>query len=166
MAWVRRPWSPFDSKDIEQVNPKENQPWIFIGRTDGEAEAPIIWPLDVKSRLTGKDPDAGRDWGQEEKGMMEDEMVEWHHLHNRHELEQTQGDGEGQGSLAFCSPWGHRIRHDLATGQHESEQTDNFLSYNTRVLQSWCSTRVLLSLQAGFLKGLLSGTHPICLLIY
>ena len=68
--------------------------------------------------------------------MMEDEMVGWHHLHNGHELEQTQGDVEGQGSLACCSPWGHRVRHDLATEQHKSAETDTLLSYNTRALQS------------------------------
>ena len=77
---------------------------MFIGRTD--AEVPIFWPPDVKSRLTGKDPDAGKDWRQEEKGVTEDEMVGWHHQLNGHELQQTLGDGEGQGSLAGCSPWG------------------------------------------------------------
>ena len=74
---------------------KGNQPWIFIERTDAEAEASILWPPDVKSQLTGKDPDAGKDWGQEEKGMTEDEMVGWHHRFKEHELEQTLGDGEG-----------------------------------------------------------------------
>ena len=99
--------SPLDSK-IEPVNPKGNQPWIFTGRTDAEAEAPILWPHDAKSQLTGKDPDAGNDWGQEEKGEAEDEMVGWHHRLNGHEFEQALGDGEGQGSLAYCSPWGHK----------------------------------------------------------
>ena len=100
--------NPLDSKEIEPVNPKGNQPWIFIGRTDAEAEAPILWPLDVKSWLIGKDSDAGKDWEQEEKGMTEDEMVGWHHQLNEHEFEQTPGDSEGQGSLACCSPWGHK----------------------------------------------------------
>ena len=72
--------SPLDSKEIKSVNPKGNQPWIFIGRTDAEAEAPILWPTDAKNRLTGKDPDAGKDWGQEEKGTAEDEMVWWHQM--------------------------------------------------------------------------------------
>ena len=71
--------SPLDCKEIKPVDPKGNQSWLFIGRTDAEAEAPIVWPTDVKSRLIGKDPDAGRDWGQEEKGVTEDEMVGWHH---------------------------------------------------------------------------------------
>ena len=79
--------SPLDSKEIQTVHPKGNQPWIFIGRTDAETEAPILWPPDVKSWLTGKDPDAGKDWGQEEKGVTEDEMVVWHHWLNGHEFE-------------------------------------------------------------------------------
>ena len=83
------------SKEIKPVNPKRNKSWIFIGKTDAEAKTPILWPLDVKSWLIGKDPDAGKDWGQEEKGMTEDEMVGWHHRLNGHEFEQTLGDGEG-----------------------------------------------------------------------
>ena len=90
------------------VHPKGNQPWIFIGRTDGEAEIPILWPPDVKNWLSGKDPDAGKDWRQEEKGTTEDEMVGWHHRLNGHQFEQTPGDGEGQGSLACCSSWDHK----------------------------------------------------------
>ena len=102
----RRLESPLDSQEIKQVNPKWNQPWIFIGRTD--AEAPIFWLPDVKSRLSGKDPDAGKDWRQEEKRATEDEMVGWHHQLNGHEFEQAPGDGEEQGSLMCCSPWGHK----------------------------------------------------------
>ena len=83
-----------------------NQLRIFIGKTDVEAETPILWPSDTKIWLTGKDPDAGKDWRQEEKGMTEDEMVGWYHWLNGHEFEQAPGDCEGQGSLAFCSPWG------------------------------------------------------------
>ena len=98
----RRLESPLNSKEIKPVNHKGNQPWIFIARTD--AEAPTLWPPDAKSPLTRKDPDAGKDWGQEEKGMKEDEMVRWHHWLNGHEFEQALGDGEGQGSLACCSP--------------------------------------------------------------
>ena len=98
--------NPLDSKKIKPVNPKGNQPWIFVERTDAEAEAPILWPPDVKSGLIRKDPDAGRDWRQEEKGTTEGEMVEWHHWLSGHEFEQTPGDGEGQGSLPCCSPWG------------------------------------------------------------
>ena len=94
---------------------KVNQPWILIGRTDAEARAPIFWPHDVKSHLIGNDPDAGKYWRQKEKGATEDEMVGWHHRLNGREFEQTSGDGEGQGSLACCSPWGGKVRHDLAT---------------------------------------------------
>ena len=79
--------SPLDCKEIKLVNPKRNQSWIFIGRTDAEAETPILWPPDVKNRLTGKDPDAGKDWRQEEKGVTEGKMVGWHHQLNGHEFE-------------------------------------------------------------------------------
>ena len=82
-----------------------NQPWIFIGRTGAEAETPILWPPDAKSQLTGKYPDAGKDWGQEEKRMTDDKMVGWHDWLDGHEFEQTLGDVEGQGSLACCIPW-------------------------------------------------------------
>ena len=109
----RRLWeSPLDCKEIKSVNIKGNQPWIFIGRTDAEAEAPILWSPDVKSQLIGKDSDAGKDWGQEEKGVTEDERVGWHHQFNRHEFEQTSGNCEGQGSLVCRSPWGHKVGHD------------------------------------------------------
>ena len=91
--------------EIKPVNPKGNQPWTFIGRTDTEAEASILWPPDAKSWLTGKDPDAGKDWGQE-KGAAEDEMVGWQHQLDGHEFQQTPGDSEGQGSLVCHSPWG------------------------------------------------------------
>ena len=89
------------------VNPKGSQPWIFIVRTDAEAEAPILWPPDAKNWLIGKDPDVGKDWRHKEKGMTEDEIVGLHCWINRHEFEQTLGDGEGQGGLMCCSPWGH-----------------------------------------------------------
>jgi len=98
--------SPLDSKEIKPVNPKGNQPWIFIGRTDTKVEAPILWPPDVKSQLFEKDPDTGKNWGQEERRATEDEMVEWHHRLNGHEFEQIPGEGEGKRSLACCSSWG------------------------------------------------------------
>ena len=98
--------SPLDCKEIQLVDPKGNQSWVFIGRTAAEAEAPILWPRDGKNWLTWKHPDAGKDWRQEEKGMTENEMVGWHHRLNGHEFEQAPGDGEGQGSLACCSPRG------------------------------------------------------------
>ena len=106
--------SPTSSKGItiflgpSGFNPKGNQLWIFIGRTDAEAGAPILWPLDARNQLTVKDPDAGKDWRQEEKGMTEDEMVGWHHRLNGYESEQTQRDSEGQGSVVCCSPWSHK----------------------------------------------------------
>ena len=95
-----------ESKEIKPVNLKGSQPWILIEKTDVEAEVLIFWPPDAKSWLIGKDPDAGKDWGQEEKGVTQDEMFRWHHQFNGHELGQTPGDGEAQGSLACCSPWG------------------------------------------------------------
>ena len=97
--------SPLDHKEIKPVNPKGNQPWIFIGGTDTEAEAPILWPPDTKSWLIRNDPDAGKDLRQQEKGTTEDKMIGWHHWLNGHEFEQARGNGEGQGSLACCSPW-------------------------------------------------------------
>ena len=100
--------SPLDSKEMKPVHPKRNESWIFVGRTDGEAEIPILWPPDAKNWLIGKDPDAGKDWRREEKGMTEDEMVGWHHWLNGHEFELTLGVCDGQGSLACCSPWGRK----------------------------------------------------------
>ena len=116
-SWVPKNWcfwtmvlektleSPLDSKEIQPVHPKGNQSWIFIGRTDAEAETPILWPPDGKNWLIGKDPNAGKDSRQEEKGMTEDEIVGWHHQLDGHEFEQAPGVGDGQGSLACCSPW-------------------------------------------------------------
>ena len=100
--------SPLDSKEIKPVNPKGNQSWIFIGRTDAEVETPILRPPDPKSRLTGKDPDAGKDWGQEEKVATEDEMIGWYHWLYGHEFEQALGVDDGQGSLVCCRPRGHK----------------------------------------------------------
>jgi len=99
-----------ESLGMQGVNPKGNQPWLFIVRTDAEAEAkaPILWPPNSKCQLIGKDPDARKDRGQEEKEMTKDEMGWWHHRLNGHEFEQTPGDSEGQGSQACCSPWGHK----------------------------------------------------------
>ena len=94
------------SKEIQPVHPKGNQFWIFIGRTDAEAEALILWPPDAKNWFTGKDPHAGKDWRQEEKGTTDDEMVGCHQWPNGHEFEQAPGVGDGQGGLACCSPWG------------------------------------------------------------
>ena len=116
--WVLKNWyfwivvlektlkSPLDGKEIKPIDPKGNQLWIFIGRTD--AEAPILWPPDAKSWLIGKDPDTGKDWRQKEKWATEDEMVRSPHQFNRHEFEQTPGASEGQGSLECYIPWGHK----------------------------------------------------------
>ena len=119
-SWVPKNWcfwtmvmektleSPLDCKEIQTVHSKGNQSWIFIGRTDAEAETPILWPPDAKSWLIGKDSDAGRDWGQEEKGMTEDGMAGWHHWPDGRESEWTLGVGDGQGGLACCDSWGRK----------------------------------------------------------
>ena len=109
---------PLDCKEIQPVNPKGNQSWIFVGRTDAEAEAPVLQPPDKKSWLFAKDPNAGKDWGQEKRAT-EDEMVGWHHWLNADEFEQTQGDDEGQGVLA-CSMGSQRVGHDLVTEQRKN----------------------------------------------
>ena len=118
-CWVLKNWwfwivvlektleSPLDCKEIQPVKPKGNQPWIFMGRTDAEASASILWPPDTKNWLTGKDSDAGNDWKQEEKRMTEDEMVGSHHQLKRHEFEQIQADSERRRSLVCFSSWGH-----------------------------------------------------------
>ena len=93
---------------IQEVHPKGNQSWIFIGRTDAKAETPLLGPADAKNWLTGKDPDAGKDWRREEKSTTEDKMVWWHHRLNGLEFDQALEVGDGQGSLACCSPWGHK----------------------------------------------------------
>ena len=114
--------SPLDCKEIKPVNRKGNQPWIFIGQPDAEVEVPVLWPPDstFQSWLIGKDPEAGKDWRQEEKGETQDEMVGWHHWLNGHEFEQTSGDGEGQRSLVCSSPWASpKVGHDLATEQQQ-----------------------------------------------
>ena len=109
---LRVPWT---ARTIKPVHPKGNQCWIFIGRTDAKAEAPVLWPPDTKDWLIRKGPDAGKDWRQEEKGMTEDEMVGWHQRFDGHEFEQAPGVGDGQGSLMCCSPWGRWAGHDWAT---------------------------------------------------
>ena len=110
MVLEKTPQSPLDSKEIKPVNLKGNQPWILIGRTDAEAEAPVFWSSDVNRWLIEKVPDDGKDWGQKEKRASEDETAGWHHRRNEHELGETPGDGEGQGGLACCSSWGHKVR--------------------------------------------------------
>ena len=112
-------WESHGLLELQPVHPKGEQSWLFIGGTDVEAITPILWPPDVESWLIWMDPDAGKDWGQEEKGTTKVEIVEWHHGLNGHEFEQALGDGEGQGSLACCSPW----------GQKESDRTEGLNSY-------------------------------------
>ena len=119
-SWVPKNWcfwtvvlektleNPLDCKEIQPVHSKGDQAWVFIGRTDAEAQTPILWPPHAKSWLIGKDPDAGRYWGQEEKGTTEDEMAGWHHQLNGREFEWTPGVGDGQGGLACCSSWGRK----------------------------------------------------------
>ena len=145
-SWVLKDWrfwtvvlektlaSALDCKEIKPVHSKGNQSWIFIGRTDVEAETPILWPPDAKNWLIGKDSDAGRDWGQEEKGMTEDEMAGWHHQLDAHEFKWTPGDGDGQGGLACCDSW----------GRGESDMTER-LNWTELNYYSTLSTSVYLS---------------------
>ena len=119
-SWVLNNWcfwtmvlektleSSLDCKEIQPVNPKGNQSWIFIGKSDAEVETPILWSPDVKNWLIGKDPDAGKYWRQDKKGTSQDEMVGWHHGLDEHEFEKASGVGDRQGGLACCSPWGHK----------------------------------------------------------
>ena len=132
--------SLLDSKEIQPVNPRGNQSWIFIGRTDAEAAAPIFWPPDVKSLLIRKDPEAGKDWRQEEKGITEGEMVGWHHWLNGHEFKQTLGDSEGQGRLARCRPWGQKVSCSF---QCFSPRYSFGLFYEN--VEGWCFKAIFLS---------------------
>ena len=106
--------SPLDCKETQLVHPKGDQSWVFFGRTDVEAETPVLWPPDEKNWLIWKVPDAGKDWGQE-KGTTEDEMIGWHHWLDRHRFGGTLGVGDGQGGLACCGSWGRKVRHDWVT---------------------------------------------------
>ena len=113
--------SPLDCKEIQPVHSKRDQPWVFFGRNDAKAETPVLWPPHAKNWLTRKDSDAGRDWGQEEKGMTEDEMVGWHHRLDGCESEWSPGDGDGQGGLACCDSWG-RKESDMTERLNWTEQ--------------------------------------------
>ena len=122
-SWVLKNWcfwtmvlektleGPLDYKEIQPIHSKGDQSWVLFGRTDAKAETPILWPPHAKSWLIWKDPEAGRDWGQEEKGTIEDEMAGWHHRLNGHESGWTPGVGDGQGGLACCDSWGHKESH-------------------------------------------------------
>ena len=136
--WVPKNWcfwtvvlektleSPLDCKEMQSVHPKGNQPWIFLGRTDVEAETPILWPPDTKKWLIGKDPNAGKGWRQEEKGTTEDEMAWWHHWLDGRESEWTPGVGDGQGGLACCDSWS---RKEL--------DTTEWLNWTELILRLW-----------------------------
>ena len=132
--------SPLDCKEFQPVHPKGNQSWVFIARTDAEAETPILWPPDVKSWVIQKDPDAGKDWKREEKGMTEDEMVGWHHRLNGHEFEQAPGVGEGQRG-PVCSMGSQRVGHNWVNW-----------TCNTRVLPSKRGSEHSMSCRHGLLS--------------
>ena len=155
-SWVLKNWcfwtvvlekileSPLDCKEIQPVHPKENQSWMFIGRTDVEAETPILWPPDAKSWLIWKDPDVRKDWRHEEKGMAEDEMAGWHHWLDGREFGWTPGDGDGQGGLACCDSWGLK----------ESDTTERLNWTARKEPQEWESTKEgTLIQQLGWSKG-------------
>ena len=137
--------SPLDCKEIQPVHPKGNQSWVFIERTDAEAETWILWSPDVKSQLTGKDPDAGKKWRQE-KGITEDETVGWHHRPNGHEFEQALGDSEGQGSLACCSPGVAKSRTRL---RDWTATTERFLQGTWPYSLKWLQSPSAVSCDAG-----------------
>ena len=130
--------SPLDCKEIPPVHPKGDQSWVFIGRTNADAETPILWPPDMKSWLIWKDPDAGKDWGQE-KGTTEDELVGWHHQLDGHGFGQTLGVGDGQGGLVCCNSWGRKESDttewlnwtELNSAYKVNKQGDN--------IQPWCT---------------------------
>ena len=135
-SWVLRNWcfwtvvlektleSPLDCKDIQPVHPKGNQSWVFFGRTDAKAETPILWPPHVKSWLTGKESDDGRDRRQEEKGTTKDEMAGWYHRLGGHEFEWTLGVDDGQGGLVCCDSWGHKVIHNWVTELNWTEKRE------------------------------------------
>ena len=142
-SWVQKNWcfwtvvlkktleSPLDCKEVQLVHPKGDQSWVFIGRTDVEAETPILWPPDAESWLIGKDPDAGKDWGQEEKGMTEDEMAGWHHWLNGHGFGWPPGVGDEQGGLVCCGSWG-RKESDTTERLNWTEEVTYKRSYTMR----------------------------------
>ena len=126
----RRLLNPLVGKEIKPVSPIGNQPWIFTGRTDAKVEGPILWPPDEKSWLITEDPDDGKDWRQEEKGMSEDEMVGWHHRLDGHEFDQALAVGDGQGGLACFSPWGLK-----ESGTSEWENNKHYLFKNVKYIR-------------------------------
>ena len=127
-CWRRLLKSPLDCKEIQPVHPKWNQSWIFLGRIDAEAEAPILWSPDAKNQLIGKDPDTGKDWRWKEKRTTEDEMAGWHHRLDGREFEWTPGVGDGEGGLACCGPWGLK---ELDTTERLNWTTYQYIHYFT-----------------------------------
>ena len=171
-SWAMKTWcfwtvvlektleSPLDCKEIQPVNPEGNQSWIFIGRTDAEVEAPILWPPHARNWLTGKDPDAGKDWRQEKRAT-EDKMVGWHHQLNRNDFKQTLGDREGQGSLVCCSPKGwQRFRHDWVT-----EQKISFCAVFYSLLSVFKYIKLMFLFNILYIQCLVGLMHPIKLLL-
>ena len=150
--------SPLDCMEIQPVHSKGDQSWVFIGRTDVDAETPMLWPPDAKSWLFWKDPDAGKDWGQEEKGTTEDEMVGWHHQLNGHEFGWTPGVGDGQGGLVWCDSWG-RKESDTTEQLNWTEGTDGWtriLLSISNILSLKCTNKMLYSSLQTILSELLS----------
>ena len=138
-CWRRHLESPLGCKEIQPVHPKGNQPWMFIGKTDAEAEAPILWPPGVKSQLIRKDPDAGKDWGQEEKRATKDEMAGWHHCFNGHEFELTLGESDRE---VWCHAV-HRVAKSwiwLNAWTTKTNENKNTVYYNL-----WASVKAVLS---------------------
>ena len=149
--------SPLDCKEIQPVHSKGDQSWVFTGRTDAEAETPILCPPHAESWLIGKDSDAGRDWGQEEKGMTEDEMAGWHHWVDGHEFEWTLGVGDGQVGLACCNSWGHK-GSDTTEWLNWTELTLNQVSLKSSFPHSLCIP--IWFYVVAWLKQVLNNTQP------
>ena len=167
--------SPLDCKKIQPVHPKGNQSWIFIGRTDAEAETPILWPSDATSWLIWKDPGAGKNWGQQEKGMTKDEMVGWHQWFDGHKFEEAAGVGDGQGGLACCIPWSckesitteqlnwtEQNRYCLNATFHLSNFKKNTVPYPKKVFFSACISKQKLN-NLHFSSGYVNVTFDIML---
>ena len=177
-SWVPKNWcfwtvvlektleSPLDCKEIQPVHSEEDQPWVFFGGNDVEAETPVFWPPHVKSWPIGKDSDAGRDWWQEEKGTTEDEMAGWHHLPNGCEFEWTPGFVDGQGGLVCCNSWGHRVGHDWAT---ELNWTELKAHYVANKIQSFICITIFIDMSPMYYSYLMPNIYELgvryCLLL-
>ena len=138
----KTPESPLDCKEIQPVHSEGDQSWVFFGRNDAKAETPVLWPPHGKSWLIGKDSDAGRDWGQEEKGTTEDEIAGWHHWLDGRESEWIPGVGDGQGGLACCDSWGRRVGHDWATELNWTELKTSKMSLDNSASKSFVEKKV------------------------